>query len=437
MEIDSVILKLIDRMQNAFAYHKIILDENNKPVDYEYIYVNTAFEELTGLKRQNILGKTVKQIIPDIQNSSFNWIEYYGNIALNGVEDHIVQYFDLWDRWYRIDVFSPEKNYFVTFFSDITDIKKAEEKIKEQNEIISQITENLDEITFLQDVKTREVIYLSSSFERIYGIPIKEIYKNPRLWIDYVYPKDRESVEKRSTMENTINEIKEKGYFTQEYRIVVDDNIKWIRTKILPVINRDGQIYRIVGIEQDITEQKNMEIKLRKAVRRAESLAMHDYLTGLYNRRAFFVRTKEEINRAKRRGETFSIILTDLDRFKLVNDTYGHDAGDKILKVFSSILRKYTRRYDIVARFGGEEFIIFLSATNKENAKKKAEQLREYVERSEVYIRDVDKKVKFTASFGVSELLPEDNYDVEKVIKRADKALYLAKNSGRNMVITD
>ncbi|WDU84557.1 GGDEF domain-containing protein [Caloramator sp. Dgby_cultured_2] len=150
-----------------------------------------------------------------------------------------------------------------------------------------------------------------------------------------------------------------------------------------------------------------------------------------------FVRTKEEINRAKRRGETFSIILTDLDRFKLVNDTYGHDAGDKILKVFSSILRKHTRKYDIVARFGGEEFIIFLSATNKENAKKKAEQLREYVERSEVYIRDVDKKVKFTASFGVSELLPEDNYDVEKVIKRADKALYLAKNSGRNMVITD
>ncbi|MCX7904258.1 MAG: PAS domain-containing protein, partial [Caloramator sp.] len=90
MEIDSVILKLIDKMQNAFAYHKIILDENNKPIDYEYIYVNTAFEELTGLKRQDVLGKTVKQIIPDIQSSSFNWIEYYGNIALNGVEDHIV-----------------------------------------------------------------------------------------------------------------------------------------------------------------------------------------------------------------------------------------------------------------------------------------------------------------------------------------------------------
>jgi PAS domain S-box-containing protein len=88
-------LALIEKMQNAFAYHKIVTDENGQPIDYEYIYINAAFEELTGLKRDIILGKKVTELIPEIDKRNFDLIKYYGNIALNGIEGKIVQYFDI------------------------------------------------------------------------------------------------------------------------------------------------------------------------------------------------------------------------------------------------------------------------------------------------------------------------------------------------------
>ncbi|MCX7951027.1 MAG: PAS domain S-box protein, partial [Clostridiales bacterium] len=159
MNIGTSIEKIIDKMQNAFAYHKVIYDDHNIPVDYEYIYVNDAFEELTGLKKKNVIGSRVTELIPNITKSSFDWIGYYGNIAEKQTEDHLEQYFDIWDRWYRIDVFSPEKGYFATLFNDITDIKRITETLKEQKEVLKQITENLEEATFLQDVKTKELIY--------------------------------------------------------------------------------------------------------------------------------------------------------------------------------------------------------------------------------------------------------------------------------------
>ncbi|WDC84715.1 PAS domain S-box protein [Caloramator sp. mosi_1] len=125
---NMVLEKIIDKMQNAFAYHKVVYDDKNKPIDYEFIYVNNAFEELTGLKKQEVIGEKVTKIIPNIKESSLNWIEYYSKIAENESEGHIEQYFDIWDRWYKIDVFSPEKGYFATLFYDITDMKKQQNR---------------------------------------------------------------------------------------------------------------------------------------------------------------------------------------------------------------------------------------------------------------------------------------------------------------------
>lgn len=199
-------------MQNAFAYHKVIYDQNKRPIDYEYIYVNDAFEELTGLKKKDVIGSRVTQLIPNIKDSFFNWIEYYGRIAENESEDHIEQYFDIWDRWYRIDVFSPEKGYFATLFNDITDIKKTIELLREQKDILKQITENLEEATFLQDVKTKEVIYASKSFEKIYEVSLDELMKGIGSWKDLIHPDDYEKVMSRFRMEVILENINEKGY---------------------------------------------------------------------------------------------------------------------------------------------------------------------------------------------------------------------------------
>lgn len=161
---------LIEKMQNALALHKIILNEEGVPIDYEYIYINSAFEELTGLKKDSTIGKRVTELIPDIRKSSFDWIGYYGNIALKEIEDERVQYFDIWNRWYKIHSYSPKKEYFVTVFSDITDIKMLEKKAKEQNDFLNTILNNIDEAIYVQDAITGKYLYANPIIYNILGI---------------------------------------------------------------------------------------------------------------------------------------------------------------------------------------------------------------------------------------------------------------------------
>ncbi|WP_049773807.1 sensor domain-containing diguanylate cyclase [Halanaerobium hydrogeniformans] len=122
---------IIENMPLAFAYHKVIYNKDDKAVDYIFLEVNKKFEELTGLKRTEIVGKKVTNVLENIIKDDFDWIKFYGEIALSGASNNIRQYFEPLDRWYKIKVYSDEKNHFTTIFSDITDeIKKEEEKVK-------------------------------------------------------------------------------------------------------------------------------------------------------------------------------------------------------------------------------------------------------------------------------------------------------------------
>lgn len=414
---------LIEKMQNAFAFHKIVLDDNGEPIDYEYVYVNTAFEELTGLKRNSTIGKKVTELIPGIENSSFNWIKYYGNIAINETEDEIIQYFDIWQRWYKIHTYSPEKNYFVTVFSDITDIKRIEEKANEQSRFLNTILNNIDEIVYVQDVESGKYLYINPIVVNMYGIDPEELYKNPDKWYDIV-EEDKEYIKSKFNIKNKLKEIKENGVFKSEIKLKFDHTEKWIKVKALPIINEKNEIKRIIGIEHDITEEKKLHFELEK-------MALYDVLTEIYNRRAYYIKVNELIERIKREGGQLSIVITDIDKFKNVNDTYGHDVGDIVLKDFASKLQTNIRGYDFVARLGGEEFIIAIN-TDIENSFMRIEEIRKIIEQSTVIVGE--NKIKYTASFGISQLKDEDNFDIEKVMKRADEALYNSKNNGRNMV---
>ncbi|SHE99619.1 MULTISPECIES: diguanylate cyclase [Caloramator] len=430
---NMVLEKIIDKMQNAFAYHKIIYDEAKNPVDYEYIYVNKSFEELTGLKKQYVIGAKVTELIPNIKESSFNWIEYYAKIAENETEDHIEQYFDIWDRWYRIDVFSPEKGYFATLFNDITDIKKTTESLREQKEVLNQITENLEEATFLQDVNTKEVIYASTAFEKIYEMSIEEMKKDVQKWKQMVHPDDYEKVQKRYNMDVTLKEMYEKGIFVEKFRIITNSGkLKWIKSKFLPIKNEQGEIIRVVGIEQDITRDIENKLEIIRQKVKAENLAMRDYLTNLYNRRAFFQLAEERCKKAKCKDNNLVLVMADIDKFKSINDNFGHDVGDLVLKNFADVLKSSVRGNDIVARFGGEEFIILLNDIDVEQAYKRIEEVRKRISETEITV--LDKKVKYTASFGISKVNCCGFKYFEEAIKRADIALYRAKENGRNRV---
>jgi diguanylate cyclase (GGDEF)-like protein len=159
--------------------------------------------------------------------------------------------------------------------------------------------------------------------------------------------------------------------------------------------------------------------------------ATTDGLTGLTNRRAFQERFEQIHALAERTGQKFSLILTDIDHFKSVNDTYGHAAGDAVLKRVAAVFAGRARKVDVVARYGGEEFVLVLPDTDGEGAEKFANRLREEVAAQSMTSEHGAFKV--TISMGVAEF-PVDSKDRQDLLERADQALYWCKEHGRNCV---
>ena len=163
-----------------------------------------------------------------------------------------------------------------------------------------------------------------------------------------------------------------------------------------------------------------------------------DALTGFYNRRQLEERIKQEVSNAKRQHAPLCGIMTDIDFFKGVNDTYGHAVGDLVLKSIAKIIRGQLREYDIAGRYGGEEFSILLPFTKISEAKMVAERLRQTIEDKAIDISKINpdaevKKLNITMSLGIYEIKEVDNED--DLLRKADKALYQAKNTGRNKVV--
>jgi diguanylate cyclase (GGDEF)-like protein len=159
-------------------------------------------------------------------------------------------------------------------------------------------------------------------------------------------------------------------------------------------------------------------------------LAITDDLTSLCNRRHFLDRLKAEIDRARRYEQTFSVAMLDIDNFKVVNDTYGHGLGDRILADMGRLLRKSARSSDLAARYGGEEFVIMMPMTGGLAAQMAGDRLREAVA-SHTFPR----RKKLTVSVGLA-TYPEDGASAEELLHRADATLYEAKRSGRNCVVS-
>ena len=179
-----------------------------------------------------------------------------------------------------------------------------------------------------------------------------------------------------------------------------------------------------------IAHAVGIAINNSKAYSTAVREAIRDDLTGLHNRRYFNERLVDEVDRAKRYGSEMSLLLADIDLFKKINDTYGHPAGDDVLKRIGEIFRNKLRKTDTVARYGGEEFAIILLNTEKTKAVEIADDLRKAVAEAAV---PGQEDIKVTMSFGVS-TYGVDSHTFEGLISSADKALYQAKSLGRNRV---
>ncbi len=180
--------------------------------------------------------------------------------------------------------------------------------------------------------------------------------------------------------------------------------------------------------------RKRYNDRLRASVRQTIELAVTDGLTGLHNRRYLDSHLKLLIDRSLARGRQMSICMTDIDRFKLINDTYGHDVGDVVLREFASRLRTAVRGADLACRYGGEEFVLVMPDTSAETAAAVAERLRMTIEQEPFRLSDGGVPLQVTASIGIASLLPQGDA-AETLLKRADNALYEAKRAGRNRVV--
>jgi diguanylate cyclase len=212
-------------------------------------------------------------------------------------------------------------------------------------------------------------------------------------------------------------------------KLVTVEDLKELEKSLLSqveVIQKSNDRYRT-----QLTEVNAKVEEQQEELEQLQTEAGQDFLTGIANRKVLSERTDELLSLARRHGNVFSIIMFDIDHFKRVNDTYGHLAGDRILKAVASLINAQRRVADIFGRYGGEEFVMVLPETGQEQAAGVAEKIRERVEKAAFKFED--QTIKITISIGVGSVNVNDSETT--FLKRVDDALYKAKLGGRNRVV--
>lgn len=245
------------------------------------------------------------------------------------------------------------------------------------------------------------------------------------------------SILKRKSMcENCVSI---RAYNENKTFIKLDYNEGSIYSVIAIPINRYGEKYVLEGII-DITDSmllnKSNSVSVKEVynkVNNLNNLVITDELTGCYNRRYINERLPVEINEHKEKGKKLAVVIMDIDNFKTINDMYGHQVGDQVLKETGSLIRRNIRKdCDWVSRYGGEEFLIVFKNMDNENLVHNTERIRKSIEKH--VFKNNDSYFSLTASFGIIEMSDEFN-EMDKIISEADKKLYKAKKLGKNMII--
>ncbi|MCB5261831.1 MAG: sensor domain-containing diguanylate cyclase [Candidatus Cloacimonetes bacterium] len=221
-----------------------------------------------------------------------------------------------------------------------------------------------------------------------------------------------------------------------------DGQIFWADLHVTALFDEDGKLCCILGLFVNIDPQKKAEenleklnsqlsrtnLELQEAMKKLQAMARKDPLTSLYNRRVLEEAIETEIRRSSRSKKGLGVAMCDIDNFKIVNDTYGHDCGDIVLVQLAKVLRSNIRISDIVGRWGGEEFLLVLPETTVKGAMGVIERIRKAV--SEMRINCSEKEINLTISLGMS--YQSENPQRESIVAEADKALYRAKKDGKN-----
>ncbi len=391
---------LIEHMSSGFAHHKIILDNKGEPVDYTFLMVNNTFEEMTGLKREQIIGKKVTEVLDAI--SQDKWIDIYGQVALKKESISFEKYSAPLDKWYKVNAYSQEKGYFTTIFNDITEQKKNEKELKEKNKLFEGVINGISDIIGIQKPDYSIIYYNETGYELL-NTSQKEI-KNKKCY--QILGRDEACKHCATRRALQTKKIEENELYFPEFDF-------YFNCRSNPILDENGEVIYIIEHLRNITDRKHLEQKLKK-------LSFHDQLTGLYNRR-FFEEEMERLN--KSRKIPISIIVADIDGMKNINDNYGHQTGDLFLKKAGAILNNALRAEDILARIGGDEFSVILPETNNNTAKK-------IYDRIKIEYRSFNKNSSLPEPVQISigfDSKTSKSQDLNEIFNNADQMMYKNK----------
>lgn len=249
---------IFSNMTEGFAYHEVIVDENNNPIDYKYLEVNPAFERLTGLKGDQMIGKKVTEILPGTENDPADWIGKFGNVGLTGIPLTVEDYSEALDHWYKVSGYSPKKGYFAVTFSDITEQKKAEIKIAESEEKYRNLFNNAPFAIVLFNIEGI-ILDCNDASNLITGYSKEELIGKHFRDFNFYVDINSANIEGREEKIKDGKIPKTRDVFLHKK----DGSQFWARTNIEFVHMREDTY--IQAIIQDVTEQKQSQMKLEES----------------------------------------------------------------------------------------------------------------------------------------------------------------------------
>ena len=383
--------------------------------DGKFVRVNRSWVRTLGYTIEELEGKNFLDFVyPDDLKSTRN--------VLAALADQIpvlnfTNRFRTQDDTYRFIEWRsyPSGKYVYAAARDVTERINNEYELNKLAERLTIATGSAGIGIWDWDIENNVFIWDAQMY-KLYGIEEDKSSSVFEQWMKRVHPEDREYV-----ISLFREGIKSLELLSATFRVIwMDGSLHYLEGHAHVIRDKQGKTVRMTGVTRDVTRSKKMEERL-------VALSTTDSLTKAYNRRYLLQILESEINRAVRYNTDLSLIMFDLDHFKSINDTYGHDAGDDVLKGIVEMMQKRIRKNDVLARWGGEEFMILLSGTAIDNSRIFADKLLKEM-RNMVF----DKAGKITASFGVTEYRLGETSD--SMLKRVDELVYRAKSEGRNCI---
>jgi len=300
-------------------------------------------------------------------------------------------------------------------FRDITARTEAEKMLKEREKLYRAFFENNHAIMLLEDPKTGMIVDANPAASDFYGYSVEKLRS---MCMSQIIAQSEEEI-----FQEMFTARKEKRSYFIFKHILSSGEERDVEVYSGPILVRSKQ--RLYSVIHDVTTRIRLERDMKR-------MATTDALTGANNRHQFFLLAKQEFERTKRYNHPLAVIMLDIDYFKSINDDYGHQTGDDVLKALADSAHSTLRSADIFGRLGGEEFAAILPETEVKEAMGAADRLREVL--SKLTVQAKDQLISFTVSIGVT-MAKESDDTLEEILNRADEALYKAKRGGRNRVV--